>query len=76
MKIIPTPASTGFLLKHSFFNCCIIFARSTEATPRLIFKRHKNIQNCKIKSRNFTYDGLTFSSSFWLFEEVKDEIFI
>jgi len=28
----------------------------------------------KINSRNFTYDGLTFSSSFWIFEEVKDEI--
>ena len=28
----------------------------------------------KINSRNLTYDGLTFSSSFWIFEEVKDEI--
>ena len=31
-------------------------------------KRHK------INSRNFTYDGLTFSSSNFIFEEVKDEI--
>ena len=53
MKIIPTPASTGFLLKHSFFNCCIIFARSTEATPRLIFKRHKNIQNIAWATNEF-----------------------
>ena len=28
---------------------------------------------CKINSRNFTYDGLTFSTSF-LLEVVKDEI--
>ena len=28
----------------------------------------------KINSRSFTYDGLTFSSSFCLFEDVKDEI--
>jgi hypothetical protein len=40
-------------------------------TPILLGKINKKI--CKINSRNFTYDGLTFSSSF-LFEEVKDEI--
>ena len=34
----------------------------------------KNNKKCKINSRNFTYDGLTFSSSFLVFEEVKDEI--
>jgi hypothetical protein len=34
----------------------------------------KNNKKCKINSRNFTYDGLTFSSSFFVFEEVKDEI--
>jgi len=34
----------------------------------------KNKKKCKINSRNLTYDGLTFSSSFWLFEEFKDEI--
>jgi hypothetical protein len=39
--------------------------------PILLGKINKKI--CKINSRNFTYDGLTFSSSF-LFEEVKDEI--
>ena len=38
------------------------------------FYRAKNKKKCKINSRNFTYDGLTFSSSFWIFEEVKDEI--
>ena len=41
-------------------------------TPILIGKKNK--KKCKINSRNFTYDGLTFSSSFWIFEEVKDEI--
>ena len=40
-------------------------------TPILLGKINKKI--CKINSRNFTYDGLTFSSSF-LFEEVKNEI--
>ena len=34
----------------------------------------KNKKKCKINSRNFTYDGLTFSSYFCLFEDVKDEI--
>jgi hypothetical protein len=36
----------------------------------------KKIKKCKINSRNFTYDGITFSSSgFSLWEEeVKDEI--
>ncbi len=28
------------------------------------FHRVKNNQKCKINNRNFTYDGLTFSSSF------------
>ena len=43
----------------------------------LHFKRRpndaKNKKKCKINSRNFTYDGLAFSSSF-LLEDVKDEI--
>jgi hypothetical protein len=34
----------------------------------------KNNKKCKINSRNFTYDGLTFSSSLFLLEDVKDEI--
>ena len=34
----------------------------------------KKNKKYKINSRNFTYDGLTFSSSFCLFEDVKDEI--
>jgi len=40
------------------------------------FRGQKNMQKCKINSRNFTYDGLTFSSSFFPsgLEEVKDEI--
>ena len=33
----------------------------------------KNKKKCKINSRNFTYDGLTFSSSLFLLEDVKDE---
>ena len=41
-------------------------------TPILQSKKIR--KKCKINSRNFTYDGLTFSSSFWIFEEVKDEI--
>ena len=41
-------------------------------TPILLGKKIR--KKCKINSRNFTYDGLTFSSSFWLLEEVKDEI--
>ena len=43
----------------------------------LHFKRRpndaKNKKKCKINSRNFTYDGLTFSSLF-LLEDVKDDI--
>ena len=43
----------------------------------LYFKRRandaKNKKKCKINSRNFTYDCLTFSSSF-LLKDVKDEI--
>ena len=37
------------------------------------FSRQKKYKMCKINSRNFTYDGLIFSSSF-LPEEVKDDI--
>ena len=43
----------------------------TFQTP--IFTAKKNIKKHKINSRNFTYDGLTFSTSF-LSEVVKDEI--
>ena len=39
-------------------------------TPFIDAKKEKK---CKINSRNFTYDGLTFSTSF-LLEVVKDEI--
>ncbi len=35
--------------------------------------RHKKRKKCKVNSKNFTYDGLTFSTSF-LLEVVKDEI--
>jgi len=41
-------------------------------TPILLGKKIR--KNCKINSRNFTYDGLTFSSSLFLLEDVKDEI--
>jgi hypothetical protein len=41
-------------------------------TPILQSKKIR--KKCKINSRNFTYNGLTFFSSFWIFEEVKDEI--
>ena len=34
----------------------------------------KNKKKCKINSRNFTYDGLTFSCSSFVLEQVKDEI--
>ena len=34
----------------------------------------KNNQKCKINSRNFTYNGLTFSISSLILEVVKDEI--
>ena len=47
-------------------------------TPFLISNAHfigqKNKKKCKINSRNFTYDSLTFSSSVFILEEVKDEI--
>jgi len=38
------------------------------------FNDIKKIKKHKINSRNFTYDGLTFSSSVFILEEVKDEI--
>ena len=38
------------------------------------FNDIKKIKKYKINSRNFTYDGLTFSSSVFILEEVKDEI--
>ena len=41
-------------------------------TPILLDKKIRKKR--KITSRNFTYDGLTFSYSFWIFEEVTDEI--
>ena len=47
-------------------------------TPFLISNAHftgqKNKKKHKINSRNFTYDGLTFSSSVFILEEVKDGI--
>jgi hypothetical protein len=43
----------------------------TFQTPILTAKK---IKKRKINSRNFTYDGLTFSSSGYILEEVKDEI--
>jgi hypothetical protein len=44
----------------------------TFQTPILTAKKNK--KKCKINGRNFTYDGLTFSSSGFILEEVKDEI--
>ncbi len=38
------------------------------------FNGIKKIKKYKINSSNFTYDGLTFSSSVFILEEVKDEI--
>jgi hypothetical protein len=38
------------------------------------FNDIKKIKRHKINSRNFTYDGLIFSSSVFILEEVKDEI--
>ena len=40
-------------------------------TPILLGKKNK--KKCKINSRNFTYDGLTLSSSLFLLEDMKDE---
>jgi hypothetical protein len=50
---------------------CITLHLFTFQTP--IFTA-KKIKKHKINSRNFTYDGLTFSSSVFILEEVKDEI--
>jgi hypothetical protein len=48
-----------------------VFHLFTFQTPILTAKK---IKKRKINSRNFTYDGLTFSSSGFILEEVKDEI--
>ena len=49
-----------------------------DITPFLISNAHfiepKNKKKCKINSRNFTYDGLTFSCSSFVMKQVKDEI--
>jgi hypothetical protein len=60
--ILPTTIDLRFFLLLHLFSF---------KTPILLGKIRKK---CKINSRNFTYDGLTFSSSFCLFEDVKDEI--
>jgi len=61
--------------KRTKFVKCVLLKLHlfTFQTPILTAKK---IKKCKINSRNFTYDGLTFSSSgFSLWEEeVKDEI--
>uniref|UniRef100_A0A6C0EUF7 Uncharacterized protein n=1 Tax=viral metagenome TaxID=1070528 RepID=A0A6C0EUF7_9ZZZZ len=41
-------------------------------TPILLGKKIR--KKCKINNRNFTYDGLTFSCSSFVMEQVKDEI--
>ena len=75
--------------KYNNNNDCSIHIRLTDAennnpgieyylhlfsfqTPILLGKKNKN--KCKINSRNFTYDSLTFSSCLFLLEDVKDEI--
>ena len=54
------------------------YAPNNSITPFLISNAHfieqKNKKKCKINSRNFTYDGLTFSCSSFVLEQVKDEI--
>ncbi len=62
----------------SLKNTSIMCKGSYNFTPFLISNAHfggqKNKKKCKINSRNFTYDSLTFSSSVFILEEVKDEI--
>jgi hypothetical protein len=55
----------------NFLSFLVILHLFTFQTPILTAKK---IKKCKINSRNFTYDGLTFSSSGFILEEVKDEI--
>jgi len=55
-----------------------MLVKAVLVTPFLILNAHftgqKNKKKHKINSRNFTYDGLTFSSSVFILEEVKDGI--
>jgi hypothetical protein len=55
-----------------------IGAKDVSFTPFYIsnadFNDIKKIKKHKINSRSFTYDGLIFSSSVFILEEVKDEI--
>ena len=62
------------LPKPSFYGRteCRILHLFSFKTPILVGKKNK--KKYKINSRNFTYDGLTFSSSVFILEEVKDEI--
>ncbi len=64
-----------YLFKHRIYNnSYIIYSFYTFSYFKTPIIDAKNNKKCKINSRNFTYDGLTFSSSFLLFEDVKDEI--
>jgi len=60
-------------MNNTLFDKCIIYTFYHLKRP---FYRAKNKKKCKINSRNFTYDGLTFSSSFFPsgFEDVKRKI--
>jgi len=66
----------GYIL-GIFLSLLIVFY-NIHFTPFLISNAHftgqKNKKKCKINSRSFTYDSLTFSSSVFILEEVKDEI--
>ena len=59
-------------LKTYLNNCEYVLHLFSFKTPILLGKKIR--KKCKNNSRNFTYDGLTFScSSFLLLEQVKDE---
>jgi len=77
--LLKTKRDYTFMLLFSIlcFELFHTFSHIIHITPFYIsnadLTTQKNKKKCKINSRNFTYDGLTFSSSF-LLEDVKDEI--
>ena len=81
--IIPIFSKPNLCVNCKFFKNSFIgneYGKCALFTPFYIsnadFNDIKKIKKYKINSRNFTYDGLTFSSSVFSLweEEVKDEI--
>ena len=64
--------SNNFYATGNFYLDNFVLHLFSFKTPILLGKKIR--KKCKINSRNFTYDGLTFSSSLFLLEDVKDEI--